>query len=182
MSLVRLLMGEVVSGETVVSDERGLGGGRRYFASWQSMFVCERGTAGVYLGIGTSLNQASLRVIGEDGTAEADLVRGTLHVFRSSPRQVSGPMTEGMGNALASLSGATARVFHRYTGALNSPMAHRRDVFYRSLEAFYSARAPGRGIREDFAAGRAVVEYCEVAARNMRVGTPVEEELVHGAA
>jgi predicted dehydrogenase len=167
MSVIRLLMGGINEGRTIASGERNLSGSRRFFDTWQCQLVCERGTASLYLALGRSLRQAVLCVIGEDGTAQVDLLRGTLHLMQASPRAVLGPIGEALRHGSESLSVTSAELFYRWASALHRPILRRRDLFVRSLNAFYEGVRGGQKPREDFEAGRTVVQYCETAAENV---------------
>jgi predicted dehydrogenase len=167
-SVIRLLMGAVVRAECFAAGQQELAGGKSYFSSWQISLECERGTATLYLSIGQGVADATVRVLGQDGTAEADLVRGTLRVSETSPRRIAGPMQEGWMHAKESLGAAAGNIAQQYGAALGHMASRRRNAFYRSLAAFYEALAAGKNPREDAAAGTAVVEYCEAAVRNTK--------------
>ena len=167
-SVIRLLMGAVVHAECFASGEQELAGGKSFFDSWQISLECERGTASLYLSIGQGVADTRVRVLGQDGTAEADLGRGTLRVTESSPRRIAGPLGEGWAHGKESLGAAIGNVAHQYGAAVGLLASRRRNPFYRSLSAFYQALASGKSPREDAAAGKAVVEYCEETARHLK--------------
>jgi predicted dehydrogenase len=168
-SVIRLLMGPVVQAECFASGERTLWNGKRFFDSWQISAVCERGTAGLYISVGKDVLTMWLEVLGQDGTAHLDLLRGTLLVSETSPRRIADPIGEAWSHARESLSAAAANIGHQYSAALGFGASRRRDGFYRSFAAFYSAVVSGTRPREDVSAGMEVVEYCEEAARNLKL-------------
>ncbi len=174
-SVIRLLMGPVVRAECFAAAGQELAGGKSFFSSWQISLECERGTATLYLSIGQGVADTTVRVLGQDGTAEADLVRGTLRVSETSPRRIAGPMREGWTHAKESLGMAAANIAHQYGAALGRTASRRRNAFYRSLATFYEAVVSGKSPREDAGAGTAVVEYCEATVRNARFSTPNRE-------
>jgi len=70
---------------TAVSGELTLRNGTRFFRSWASSLVCERGTAQCLLAVGAGFYSASVHLIGEDGEAVADLRRNTILVSEKRP-------------------------------------------------------------------------------------------------
>jgi predicted dehydrogenase len=166
-SIIRLLMGGLVKVQCVATGERTLPNGKRYWNAWQFSAVCERGTASLYIGVGTGMRDISLRVFGEDAVGTADLVRDRLVISGTSPLRIAGPLAEGRAAAAESLRSAAAGVFHQYGTAAGLSGSRNRDPFLRSLRAFYEALSAGRSPREDVSAGKAVVEYCEEAAKEM---------------
>jgi predicted dehydrogenase len=174
-SVIRLLMGGVVRAECLASGERELSGGKRFFRSWQISLECERGTASLYLSLGQGVQDISVHVLGQDGTANADLVRGILRVTETSPRRVAGPLQEGWAHGTESFGTAIRNVGHQYGAALGRLSSRRRDPFYRSFAAFYQALAAGKSPREDVSAGKAVVEFCEETVRHVKFATATQE-------
>jgi hypothetical protein len=168
-------MGTVVHAECFASGEQELRGGRNFFSSWQISLESERGTASLYLSIGQGVADTTVRLLGQDGTAEADLVRGTLRVTETSPRRIAGPLLEGWAHGKESLGAAIGNIAHQYGAALGRLKSRRRNGFYRSLSAFYGALLAGKNPREDAAAGKAAVEYCEETARHLKFSTAIRE-------
>lgn len=167
-SVIRLLMGSCLAAETVAAGETALANGKRYWNSWQIAAVCERGTAGLYLGVGAGLWDVRLQVFGEDAVAEADLRRGTLLFTEPSPRRIAGPLGSAIVDGIEILGGVAGGLAQQYGAALSLRGARLRDPFVRSLASFYAALAAGKSPREDASAGQAVVEFCEAAARQIR--------------
>ncbi len=174
-SVIRLLMGAVVHAECLASGEQELSGGKSFFTSWQISLECERGTAGLYLSIGRGVADTTVRLLGQDGTAEADLVRGTLRVTETSPRRIAGPLLEAWAHGKESLAVAAGNIAHQYGAAFGRLSSRRRNGFSRSLAAFYQALLAGTPPREDAAAGRTVVEYCERTVRHLKFSTANKE-------
>ncbi len=174
-SVIRLLMGAVVHAECFAAGEQELRGGKSFFGSWQIALECERGTASLYLSMGQGVADTSVRVLGQDGVAHADLGRGTLRVSEPSPRRVAGPLGEGWAHGRESLGAALAAVAHPYGAALGLAASRRRNAFYRSFRAFYQAVASGTSPREDVRAGRGVVEYCAATVRNLKFSSANRE-------
>ncbi len=174
-AVIHLLMGAVVRAECFASGEHRLPAGKRYFDAWQIALECERGTASLFLSIGRGVYDASLRVLGQDGTAQADLMRGTLHVTDTSPRRIAGPLLEGWAHGRESVGAALRNIGTQYGVSLGRLSSRRVNPFFRSLEAFHGALWAGKRPREDAAAGKAVVEFCEESARNAKLAEAGKE-------
>ena len=101
VSIVCRLLGAVKDAGTAVSGEITLSNGVRFFSTWMSSLVCERGTASVVWSTGGGYSCASVHVIGQDGEAFVDLRRNTLRVSEKNRYIRAGDVVDGLGNGLS---------------------------------------------------------------------------------
>ncbi len=171
LSQVCELLGGVREARTLRSGERKLRGGARFFSTWQTSLVCERGTAQLSLSFGGSFPDARLHVIGQDGTAHLDLIQGAYVLDRRTR------YLEPVDRSLRCLSRGwqTARDgvagFTHYALAMLR-LASRSDAFYRgmcgSIGAFYRTLQEEKDWHGWARRGRQVTEGLERIAEEFR--------------
>jgi predicted dehydrogenase len=157
LSLLVRLVGEVRGAAALVSEEL-----RSAPDTWQLAFTCERGTGQCFIGIGRPFTETRVRVIGEDGVAEADLRLGNVTLVgntRSSPLFFKLADTLALARSLAS---SAARGFSDLArripagGAVNDFWPMMRS----SIGAFYDALRDGREPKVSLREGLAVTRSC----------------------
>jgi predicted dehydrogenase len=178
-SLVHLLMGRLTHATCLASGERRLSDDGRYFSEWQIPLICERGTASVHLSIGRGVHAWRLHVLGQDGAADADLLRGTLCVDEAHPGRIAGPIGAACAHARETLSAAIGGIAHQYGLLLRRESSRRAEPFSRSITAFYRSILTGAPLREDVTAGQAVVEFCEAAASRVTTADEARSQGIH---
>ncbi len=162
VSTVCRVLGGVERAATAVSGEMTLRNGTRFFRSWQSALVCERGTAQCLLAVGAGFYSASVHLIGEDGEAVADLRRNTILVSEKRPHVRADDLVDARTKA-RSLASQGARNFRAYgLGAAGLRPAYSVQVasVTNSLASFYGALRAGRAPEVGGAEGTAVIEAC----------------------
>jgi predicted dehydrogenase len=173
LSLVVRLVGEARAAAALVTDEL-----RRAPDTWQLALACERGTAQCFVGIARPFTETRVRVIGEDGVAEADLRLGNVTVVdntRWSPLFFRLADTLGLAQSLASsaLSGFSERVRRlRGGGATDDFLPMMSGSIGRFYEALRAGVQPPVSLRE----GLAVARTCLRALDAARVTMPATAE------
>ena len=157
LSLLVRLVGEVRAAAALVTEELCAAPD-----TWQLAFTCERGTGQCFIGIGRSFTETRVRVLGEDGVAEADLRLGNVTLVgntRSSPLFFKLADTLGLARSLAS---SAARGFADLArripggGAVNDFWPMMRG----SIGAFYDALRTGNEPKVSLREGLAVTRSC----------------------
>jgi predicted dehydrogenase len=164
-SAIRRLMGKVKSVRSVRSGEVAVSAGRSYHHSWQVAMECERGTAQLFLSLGRGVQDETVHVLGEDGTAIADIMRGHFHLYESTPSVLTADAQSAIANARRNLAESVGGIWNHYAVKTRLRPYSSRNPFWSSLAAFYAARAAGHPAEEGADAGTAVVEYCEQTVR-----------------
>jgi predicted dehydrogenase len=171
VSIICRLLGAVKDAATAVDGEIILRNGVRFFSTWMSSLVCERGTANLVLSTGGGWSSGSVHVIGQDGEAFVDLRRNTFRISEKDRYIRGGDLADGMRNGL-SVARQSLRNFLAYgmgaTG-LGKPYALQETSVKNSLENFYDAvrygYAPTIGADE----GTEVIEACSLVIEGGRV-------------
>ena len=175
LSLVVRLVGEARTAAALASSEL-----RREPDTWQLALGCERGTAQCFIGIARPFTEMRVRVIGEDGVAEADLRLGNVTVVENTRRS---PLFFRLADTLTlarSLASSAAR--NCAARARRIPAGGATDDFGPMMRAsiadFYEAvrtrREPKASLREGIAVVRTCLRAVE-AARAAATGTPAPE-------
>ena len=157
LSLLVRLVGEARQAAALVSSRLG-----REPDTWQVALECERGTAQLFLGVTRPFTETRVRVIGEDGVAEADLRLGNVTVVentRSSPLFFRLADTLSLARALASSAarGFVARARRIPGGGATDELG---PMMRASLADFYDAVRAGRAPTASLGEGLAVVRTC----------------------
>jgi len=157
LSLLVRLVGEARSAASLVSSEL-----RPEPDTWQVALECERGTAQCFIGIARPFTETRVRVVGEDGVAEADLRLGNVTVVentQSSPLFFK--LVDTLGQA-RSLAASALRNFAALSKRI--PGGGATDVFgpmmRGSMMNFYDAVRAGREPTVNLKEGLAVVRTC----------------------
>jgi len=175
-------MGRVLDAQCLASGERKLPGERSIFESWQIALICQRGTASLCFIIGKGVADSSIRLLGEDGIAHADLDSGAVRLFENSPFPNTKQLRQACSHSKECIGAALKKTWHSY-GATVSPLSDhaRLDPFVRSLFSFYQALFAKTTPREDVSSGIAVVEYCEETAGSVKFASADKETIAHVA-
>jgi predicted dehydrogenase len=173
LSLLVRLVGEARAAAALVSSEL-----RPEPDTWQLALECERGTAQCFIGIARPFTETRVRVIGEDGVAEADLRLGNVTVIentRSSPLFFK--LTDTLAQARSLASSAARNFVER---ARRIPGGGATDDFSPmmrgSMADFYEALRAGREPTVSLGEGLAVVRTCLRAIEAARTATATTEE------
>lgn len=157
LSLLVRLLGEARHAAALVSSEL-----RPEPDTWQLALAHERGTSQCFIGIARPFTETRVRVVGEDGVAEADLRLGNVIVTEntsSSPLFFRLADTLGLARALA---GSALRNFATLSQRI--PGGGATDVFGPMMRAsmadFYEAVRNGREPTVGLGEGLAVVRTC----------------------
>lgn len=162
VSAICRVLGRVEQAGTAVSGEMTLGNGTRFFRSWLSGLVCERGTAQLTLAVGGGYHAAQAHIIGEDGEAVVDLRRNTVTVTEKTPyiRADDFVSVRGKAKALAAQASKNFLEFGLGSAGLRREYSVQTASVTNSLADFYDAVRAGRAPTVDGAQGEAVVEAC----------------------
>jgi len=162
VSTVCRVLGRVEQAATAVSGGMTLGNGTRFFRSWQSGLVCERGTAQLMLAVGAGYYTALVHLIGEDGEAVVDLRRNTVTVTEKSPHIRSDDYVSVRRRAKSLATQATRNMLEYGLGAAGVRREYSVQIasVVNSLASFYDAVRAGRAPVVGGAQGTAVIEAC----------------------
>ncbi|HKT33917.1 MAG TPA: Gfo/Idh/MocA family oxidoreductase [Nitrospira sp.] len=174
LSLLVRLVGEVRSAVALVTEEL-----RAAPDTWQLAFACERGTGQCFIGVGRPFTETRVRVVGEDGVAEADLRLGNVTVTentRSSPLFFKLTDTLALSRSLASSAArGFAGLVRRIPGgaATNDFWPMMRGSIGAFYEALRKGEEPKVSLREGLAVTRSCLRAIEAAHVSMnRNGSP----------
>ncbi len=120
VSIICRLLGGVKDANTAVSGEITLMNQTRFFSTWMSTLVCERGTANLVLSTGGGYSSGSVQVAGQDGTAFVDLSRDTLRVTEKTRYIRAVDLADGLSNGISVMRPEPAEF---------SRLRHQRDRF-----------------------------------------------------
>ncbi len=156
LSLLVRLVGEARAAAALVSSEL------RDDDTWQVALDCERGTGQCFIGIARPFAETRVRVIGEDGIAEADLRLGNVTVVENTR---SSPLFFKLADTLGQARSLAASALRNFTAlARRIPGGGATDDFgpmmRGSMSDFYEARRAGRAPTVDLSEGLAVVRTC----------------------
>jgi predicted dehydrogenase len=174
LSLLVRLVGEVHAAVGLVTEEL-----RAAPDTWQLAFACERGTGQCFIGVGRPFTETRVRVIGEDGVAEADLRLGNVTVMENGH---SSPLFFKLSNTLALSRALAVSAVRGFAGLLRRiPRGAATNDFWPmmsgSIGAFYEALRRGQepkvSLREGLAVTRSCLRAIEAAHLSMsRSETP----------
>ena len=165
-SVIRKLVGKPRTVTALASDPACLADGKTYYRSWQVSAVSERGTAQLSLSIGLGGREILLWAFGQDGSAVADLERGTLQVHENCPYPLTADFRDSWSNASRLAAQATTRILDRNLAKVKLKHGGVANMFYRAFREFYDALRAGRPAPEGALAGYDVVDYCERTVNN----------------
>ncbi|HKY71758.1 MAG TPA: Gfo/Idh/MocA family oxidoreductase [Nitrospira sp.] len=157
LSLLVRLIGEVRTAAALVTEEL-----RTAPDTWQLAFACERGTGQCFIGIARSFTEIRVRVIGEDGVAEADLRLGNVTLVentRSSPLffKLADTLTLARSLASSAARGFAERVRRIPGGGATDDFG---PMMRGSIGAFYEALRAGQQPKVSLREGLAVTRSC----------------------
>ncbi|MCE5310974.1 MAG: Gfo/Idh/MocA family oxidoreductase [Acidobacteriales bacterium] len=163
LSLICRLVGRVRAASTVVSGEVIIGNGVRFFKTWASSMVCERGTAQLLLSTDAEFTETSAHVIGQDSVAYLDFRRNTFRRSGSTPFVRFDNLADGWRGARALFSQSLRNAWSTGRGMLGSRIVHSTQVqsVQNSLSDFYGAVRCKRSPLIGAAQGTTAVEACE---------------------
>ncbi len=179
-SMCTRLLGRPLSASAVASGELMLTNGVRFFRTWQTSFVCERGTAQTTMSVGAGYFTIYAHVLGEDAQALVDIRRNTVQIIDKTPYLRLDDMVNAGRNSLR-LARRSLSNFKTYSlGAVTFGPRYDQQTFSfsSSVPAFYRALAAGRPPRIDGVEGTAVVEACQMALHSALSSTEKKEERV----
>jgi predicted dehydrogenase len=178
LSVVRALAGPVRRASLLVSGERTLRTGAPFYTSWQMGLECAGATASVTLSYKPGFMDSWVHVVGEDGTAAADLRRNLF--FTGGKTRFADPLdnlADALRRAWQAASGGLANAAG-YAGSLllRRPASDAFSASMRaSVRAFYesmqSGEDPAAGVQE----GLEVIESCEMILKLLPAWTAEEE-------
>jgi predicted dehydrogenase len=163
LSAICRLVGGVRTASTAVSGELTLTNGVRFFRTWQSSLVCERGNAQFVLSMSGAYTNTAVHVIGEDGEAYVDFRRNTVRFSEKSPFLRSDDLKDAWSNGTGVIRQAFSNFLSYGLGTVKLRPAYRLQNFSvnASVAAFYQALDGGVAPTIGAAEGRRVVEACE---------------------
>jgi predicted dehydrogenase len=174
LSLVVRLLGEARSASALVSAETQV-----HPDTWQVSLNCERGTAQCFIAIGRPFMEMRVHVVGEDGSATADLVLGTVTVSENTRYSaLFYQFAEGL--ELARSIGTSA-VRGLYDRLRRIPEGGACDdaglIMRRSIGSFYEALRNGTQPPASMNEGLAVVRSClRIIEAGQSTLEPIKEE------
>jgi predicted dehydrogenase len=161
LSVLRVLLGRAKRVSSMTSGDKQNRDGARYFTSWQSSMVCERGTAQCLFTFGRGCRHFSVHVYGEDGVISADFVTNRLQIHESGPhrRPETAEAVDALKNARLALATVARHMRDQVFGYLH--LAPNRSDMATSIASFYDALTRGEAPPEGLDEGTDVVAMCE---------------------
>lgn len=142
LSQICALLGAVRDVAVTRTGPQVLHTGTIFHSAWQMSLTCDRGTAQLFIAFGRSFPEATIHVVGQDGTARADLLNNTYVLDRATK------YLEPVDRALRSMRVAGKIVSDGAEGFLHYvsstlKLTKRSDPYYLSMlgsiEAFYDS-------------------------------------------
>ncbi|MFX0195819.1 MAG: NAD-dependent epimerase/dehydratase family protein [Candidatus Hodarchaeota archaeon] len=164
ISQVHSLIGELQDIKAMATDERELGHNQLFYARWQTIVKCERGSALLHLSFGRRyFPQNRILVSGQDGSIHVDLLNG---LYLLQKKSIFPDYLDPLANAVAYCLPVTNGFKNFIDYALSKLKVRvRSDFFYvgikNSLEAFYSSFSSNKEGPVPGEEGQKVVEFCE---------------------
>lgn len=165
-SVIRKLVGKARVLTAVASDPASLADGKIYYRSWQVSAVSELGTVQLSLNFGRGNREIKLWVFGQDGSALADIHRGTVQVHENTAYPVTADFRDGLRNARRLAGQSTSHIVNLNLVKLKFKSSRATNTFYRAFREFYDALRAGRPAPEGAQAGYDVIDYCERTVRD----------------
>lgn len=164
ISVICRLLGKVTAASTAVSGELILSNGVRFFRTWQSSLVCERGDAQCVLSLGDGYPNTTIHVIGQDGEIWVDLARNTVRLSEKTRYLRTGQLVDGWKSGYQLVSQSIGNFWGYAMGAagLRPPYLMQNFSVNNSIAAFYSALRAGRAPVIGATEGTMVVEACHM--------------------
>jgi len=159
------LFGAPLSAQALVSGETILKSGQPFYDNWQMSLVCERGTAQCLLSTGKEFLDMWIYVVGQDGSASVDLLRGT---YRFSGKSKYMRPVDDLIDALRAGASFTRDGIRRFAGYAGGFLGMRpaADLFgvmmLGSIQSFYEALRTGQTPPIDLEEGAAAIRACEM--------------------
>jgi predicted dehydrogenase len=162
VSIVCRLLGAVLDAGSVAEGEITLRNGTRFFTSWMSSMVCERGTASLLLTLKEGYSCGSVHVIGEDGAAFVDLRRNTFRISEKTRYIRADDLVDALSNGLSVVRQGVANFVAYSLGAtgLGTPYGLQETSVQNSIQDFYSAVRAGHEPTAGAGQGSDVVDAC----------------------
>ena len=163
VSVIYALLGAVEKAATAVSGEMILTNGQRFFDTWQSSLVCERGSAQLCLSVGKEYANTWIHVVGQDGEAYVDLRRNTIRISEKTKYIRADNLVDAWRNSRRVLADGLRNFSSYAQGAvgLKPPYELQTQSMTASIHAFYNALKSGGKIPVGAVEGTAVVQACE---------------------
>lgn len=166
LSIVHRFFGRITSSRSLPAGRVVLPSGAIFYSTWQISMVCERGTAHVYLSVGTGFTDFWIRIQGEDGICHADIRRNTVFLSEKSPlMRPNDDLRDAFRSAGSIVSGGLRNYRNYVLSSLRRkvPYPPMNEAMISSITAYYSALMDGRKPPAGLEEGTAVVEACEAA-------------------
>jgi predicted dehydrogenase len=163
LSAIYRLVGKAISAETAVSGGLNLTNGQRFYSTWQSSLVCDRGTAQMMLSLGKPYLSVWIHLLCEDGEAFVNANRYTVRYSENTQYKRLDNLVDGWRNARSLLSQSLSNFKHNALSGIGlSPASTWQQIsFKNSIASFYSALAQNVEPPTGAAEGTAVLEMCE---------------------
>jgi len=164
LSQIQMLVGDTLETSALATGRRELNTGATFYDTWQVSLECAGGTAQCFLSFGRECADNWLHVIGQDGTAFADLRRNTVQLTgKSRFMEPLDHFREGMGWMHAAGQQALANLSDYCLAFLR--LVPSRDPFIAgmrgSVAAFYEALRAGVPPPTDMEQAAGVIATCE---------------------
>lgn len=162
LSVIHRLVGGPEQVQALASGEVRLSNGVRFYHTWQSSMLCERGTAQLLLSVGKAYTNAWIHILGEDAEAFIDLRRRTVRMSERTRYIRIDDLVDGFKNG-ASLLGQTLSGFGGFALAaigLTATSGWQQSSFDNSIASFYEAIAAGRPCPAGIPEGCGTVKAC----------------------
>jgi len=161
------LLGPVRSVTAVPGGRRELAPGLLFFDTWQLALTHERGTASLFLSFGRDFAESWLRLVGQDGSLQVDLLRGHVTQLKKTPwPDFWDQRQNARANAIALTRQGWGAAFDYVLSTLK--LKGRSDLFFvgmrDSIAAFHASLRGGPRYPCDARQGLDVVEACELTA------------------
>jgi len=163
MSIICRLLGEVRKTAAVASGRTVLRNGKTFFDTWQSSFVCDRGTAQLSLAVGRDYLNTWVHMIGQDGEVFVDLRRNTVELSEKTKYVRADNLVDSWRNGKGLIGASLSNFTRQAKGALGLAPAFelQNESMNASIGAFYQGLLSGKGAPVGADEGTAVVRGCE---------------------
>jgi len=180
LSVIHRLVGGPVHVQALASGELRLSNDVRFYHTWQTSMLCERGTAQLLMSVGKAYTNAWIHILGEDAEAFIDLRRCTVRMSERTRYIRIDDLVDGFKNG-ASLLRQTLSGFSGYALAaigLAANSGWQQISFDNSIAGFYAAIAAGTPSPAGISEGCGVVKACSMMVESA-IGSKPEMEPGH---
>lgn len=170
VSVVCRLVGAVGQASTALAGELMLANGTRFFTTWMSSMVCERGTGSVMFSVGGGYFCGSVHVICEDGEAFVDLRHNTLRISAKSRYIRADDLVDGVRSGLSVAKQAVSNfiAYSKSATGFGKPYNLQDLAVRNSIETFYGAVRGGYAPLIGAEQGTNVIEACHMIIDSAR--------------